>query len=296
MAQALTAFSDELPLTGALRPMNPRAIALAGAMRASPSAGTSSLYLNPALMSTAPIFHLEGMYQYTAKEHMNMGGAAVVDSVTSVVAAGMAFNYSGIERARFKHSAYDGRLALSGGIGKVFFVGATGRYIFVDQNRSVNQWGPAGPPALPSSGSQQVDGVTFDAGAAVKAGNVLTLGVAGYNLTNTGSAFAPIQLGSGLSVSLLEMLLLEGDVLVDFTSHDETGVELNFGAEVFVAGTVSVRGGYKYDIYYGIHSAAGGLGYVHSKFAVDFGFMREAREDGRTIVSLGFKLFINNMM
>ena len=254
------------------------------------------MYLNPALMSTAPIFHLEGMYQYTGYERMNMGGAAVVDSVTSAVAAGMSFNYSGIDHAKIEHTAYDGRLSLSGGIADTFYVGATGKYLFIEQNPSAKQWGPAGPPALPSSGSQQIDGVTFDAGAAVKLGHILNLGVVGYNLTNTGSAFAPIQLGSGLSLSLMEMLLIEGDVLVDFTSHDETGVELDFGAEVFIANMVSIRAGYIYDVYYNIHSVAAGLGYIHQKFAIDFGFSREIREDGRTLIALGLKFFINNMI
>lgn len=296
MAQVHPANGEEKPLVGTRLNMPPRAVGLGGAMRASPTAGTSSMYFNPALMSVTPIFHLEGMYQYTGNERMNTGGGAVVDSVTSVVAAGMAFNYSAIDHDKTTHTAWDGRLSISGGIGKTLFLGATGRYLYLEQNPSAKSWGPSGPPALPASGSQQVDGLTFDAGAALRLADIVTIGVAGYNLSNTGSVFAPIELGSGVSLSLLEMLLLEADVLVDFTSHDKTGLELDVGAEIFVAKVVSIRAGYVYDIYYNMHSVAAGLGYIHPKFAVDFGFTREIRDDGRTIIALGFKLFLNNMI
>ena len=284
--------ADEKPLTGTMKTLDPRALGLSGAMVAGP-AGTSAVYLNPATISMVPLYHFEGMYQFTARENMHMGGIAAVDSVTTVVGAGLAFNYSGIDQSRTEHQAYDVRLSLSGAIGKMLFLGATGRYIRLEQNIASSKWGPVGKPALPKSGSQQLDGFTFDAGAALKIGELISLGVTGYNLTNTGSAFAPIELAGGVSLSLLEMLLLEFDVGTDFTSHDDAAIELRLGGELFIAGALAIRGGYLYDIYYNMHGVSAGLGYVHSRFAIDAGFTQEIREDGRIAVAIGFKYFVN---
>ncbi len=282
----------EEPLTGTLRTMNPRAVGMGGALRASP-AGTASMYMNPALISMAPQYHVEGVYQYTGPGNMHTGGAAIVDSVTTVIGAGLAFNYSGVREPRTKHDSYDVRVALSGGFGGVLYVGAMGRYLFLEQNKSSNKWGPAGKPALPASGHQQVDGMTFDAGMGLQLGEVFRLGVAGYNLTNTGSIFAPIELGCGISLSFMKMLLFELDTVIDFTSHDKIATELDFGAEVFLMNTIAIRGGYDYNFFYKIHAPSAGLGYVHSRFGVDLGFMKEARKDGRMVISFGLKLFVN---
>ena len=282
----------EEPLVGTMETLNPRALGMAGAMVAGP-AGTSAIYLNPATISMSPLYHFEGMYQFTARENMHMGGLSVADSVTTVVGAGLSFNYSGIDQSRTKHQAYDARLSLSGAIGKMFFLGATGRYLRLEQNIESSKWGPVGRPALPASGSQQVDGFTFDAGAALKLGEMISLGVAGYNLTHTQSVFAPIALTGGVAVSLMEMLLLEADVKTDFTSHDEAGVDIRVGGELFLAGALALRAGYLYDVYFNMHALSLGAGYVHSRFALDAGFTQEFRHNGRIAVAIGFKIFVN---
>jgi hypothetical protein len=280
------------PLTGTMKTMNPRALGLSGAMVASP-ASTSAIYFNPATIVMTPLYHIEGMYQYAVREKMHMGGVAIVDSVTTVVGAGLSFNYSGIDQTRTEYKSYDVRLALSGAIGKIFFLGATGRYLRLEQNLNANKWGPVGTPALPASGSQQVDGFTFDAGAALKLGEILSLGIAGCNLTNTESVFAPIELIGGISLSPLEMLLLELDVESDFTSHDDPAVVIRFGGELFLAGSVAIRGGYSHDFFFNINGISAGLGYVHSRFALDAGFTQEIRENGRIAFALGIKFFVN---
>ncbi|MCP4606649.1 MAG: hypothetical protein GY847_40105 [Proteobacteria bacterium] len=282
----------EEPLTGTLPTMDPRPLGLGGTMRASPS-GTSGIYLNPAVLAMVPLYHIELMYQYTGQEQMHMGGLAVVDSVTTFIAAGLSFNYSGIRQQRTEHDSFDGRLALAGGIANVFYLGVTGRYMHLEQNKSSNKWGPAGTPALPPSSSQQIDGITFDIGSAFRLGNVVTLGLVGYNLTNTGSVFAPIELGGGIGLHLLDMLLLELNGVVDFTSHDDPSWEIHFGSELFLARKVALRAGYIYDIYFDLHSLTAGLGYVDTQFALDFGFMQEVVEDGRMVLAFSFKYFIN---
>jgi hypothetical protein len=175
----------------------------------------------------------------------------------------------------------------------MFYIGATGRYLHLDQAWNTKKWGPGGAAALPSSGSQQVDGFTFDAGAALRLGKIVSIGVVGYNLTNTGSVYAPIELGTGIALSLLDILILEGDVVLDFTSHESVNTELEVGTELFVAGAVGIRAGYDYDVFFNTHSVAAGLGYVHQKFGIDAGFTHEIKEDGRMRLGFAFKYFVN---
>jgi hypothetical protein len=287
-----TTFAQQ-PLGGTLKTMDPRPIGLGGALRASPSS-TSGIYLNPATIAMAHLYHVNVMYQYTGEDDIHMGGAAIVDSVTStVIAAGLALNYLRSDQRRTDHESWDARLALAGNIGDVVFLGLTGRYIRVEHDLESGNRGPAGVPALPASGSQQVDGFTFDAGGAVALGDLLMLGVAGYNLTDTGSVYAPIQLGSGAALTLIDILLIEADLVVDFTSHDDVNQEVHAGAELFVANMIPIRVGYIYDVYFNRHTLAAGLGYVDPSFAVDVGFQREVVKEGRWILAFGLRIFIS---
>jgi hypothetical protein len=282
----------ENPLLGTAQTMDPRAMGVAGAMIAAPG-GTNGVYLNPASIAIVPLYHAEGVYQFTSRENMHMGGAAIVDSATKPgIGAGVSFNYSGCNSNRNEHDSFDGRLALAGVIAKIFSLGLTGRYLRVEQNISSSDWGPSGTPALPASGSRQMDGFTMDAGGLVRLADMLTIGVTGYNLTNTESAFAPIMLGAGASLTLMKMLYIEADGVFDFTSHDKMGTDLRIGGELLIADIFVIRVGYQYDFYYLRNVIAGGLGYVHPNFGIDVGFTQEIMDKGRTAVSIGIKFFI----
>jgi hypothetical protein len=284
----------EEPLFGTSPVLDPRALGLAGALCATPSS-VSALYLNPATISMAPVYHINLMYQYAREQNANLhtAGGAIVDSVTSsTIGAGLSLNYLRANERRLDHESWDARLALSGNIKDTFFIGVTGRYLRVANDLESGDRGPNGHPALPSSGSQEMDGITFDAGAGLRFANVVSIGVAGYNLSNTGSVYAPLGLGSGVGLTLFEMLLIEVDAVVDFTSHDEIGTEIRSGAEVFLGGRVPVRVGYIYDIYYNINTIAAGIGYVDPAFGIDIGFQKDITDGGRFALALGLRIFI----
>jgi hypothetical protein len=288
----VTARGEE-PLLGTSAVLDPRALGLAGALRASPSS-VSGLYLNPASISMAPVYHINLMYQFAREQDTNlhMAGGAIVDSVTSsTIGAGLSLNYLRADENVTDHESWDARLAVAGNIKDTFFIGITGRYLRVENDLESGDRGPNGVPALPSSGSQQMDGLTFDAGAGLKLG-VVSIGVAGYNLSNPGSAYAPLSLGSGVGVTLFEMLLIEADVLVDFSSHDEVGTEIQSCAELFLAGRVPLRVGYIYDVYFNINTIAAGIGYVDPSFGIDIGFQKDIVDGGRITLALGLRIFI----
>lgn len=284
--------SAEEQLVGAAPTVDPRALGLSSAVRAS-AGGVSGIYLNPATIALLPLYHIGLMYGYTGRDQQHMGGIAIVDSVTSVVAAGLAFNYSGIDQADSKHQAYDARLALAGKLGDMFAIGGGLRYLHLEQNLNSSVSGPAGPPALPASGSVQMNGITLDAGAVLTLADIVSIGVAGQNLTATGSVFAPLTLGGGVSLSLFEMWLIEVDANFDFTTHDKTAPDVRAATELFLGGQLGLRAGYEYDIYYTLSRLSGGLGYVHQNFGIDIGFASDLREDPLWQLFGGIKIFIN---
>ncbi len=291
MLLASNAASQE-PLTGTLETMDPRAIGLGGATRVNP-AGTSGVYLNPASIAMSHLYHFNLMYEFTGEEKMHNAGIAIVDSVTSTsIAAGLALNYLRTDQSHTDHESWDARLALAANFGEVFFLGMTGRYLRVEADLEGGDRGPNGRPAMPSSGSQQVDGFTFDAGAALRLANIVSIGITGYNLTDTGSVYAPIKLGTGVGVSLFEMLLIEADLVMDFTTHEDLNERIHAGAELFLGGKVPLRIGYIYDVLYNLNTLAAGLGYVDSAFAIDFGFQHEVVKGGRFQLAFGIRIFI----
>ena len=80
LAFARTARAEE-PLFGTSALLDPRALGLAGALRATPSS-VSGIYLNPATIAMAPVYHINLMYQYAREQDANlhMAGGAIVDS------------------------------------------------------------------------------------------------------------------------------------------------------------------------------------------------------------------------
>jgi opacity protein-like surface antigen len=291
MLAAAVARAEE-PQVGTLKLMDPRAIGLAGALRAAPGS-CSGMYLNPATIAMTRAYHIGLAYQFTGQDDLHTAGAAVVDSVTSpVVAAGLSLNYLRADERRTDHESWDARIAVAANIADVFFLGITGRYLRVEHDLESGNRGPNGAHALPSSGSQQLDGLTFDAGAVVSLGGVVNIGVAGYNLSKPDSIYAPLQLAPGIAVTLFDVLIVEGDLVVDFTSHREINQEVNAGVELLVAQVVPLRLGYRYDVLLDIHGIAAGVGYLSKVFAADVGFQHDLREDGRLILALGLRFFL----
>ena len=279
-------------LKGSRDTMDPRILAMGGALRAAPS-GPGSVYMNPANLAMVPLYHVELMYQYTGNDDMHMTGIAIADSVTSVLAAGASFNYSWIGEEFTNHKSYDGRVSLSAAFGNVFYLGLTGRYLYLANNTGRKHRGPGGVAALPGTLDTQVDGMTLDAGASLRLGGMLTLAAVGYNLTYTESVYAPLKLGGAAAFQLGPKVVLETDLVTDFTSYEKNVYELRAGGEFFVGGYVPLRAGYVYDSFLRVHSMSAGIGYVDDRFAIDFAYVQELKKEGELMIAVGFKYFVS---
>jgi hypothetical protein len=233
-------------------------------------------------------------YQFTGRDNLNNIGIAFLDSVTSArFAAGFSLDYVHDSKDGAYFESWDARLSVSTGFANTVFIGMTGRYLRAANDTGSGYEGPNGTPALPSSGSIQANGFTFDSGMVIKLAKILGLGVTGYNLTNTGSVYAPLKLGMGASVSIMDMLLIESDLLLDFTSYDKTGQELDLGTEFFLVNQFSLRLGYIHDFHFSINRITAGMGYTGRKFSVDLGYKQDIEYSGRFRLMIGFQFFIS---
>ncbi|MBN2802896.1 MAG: hypothetical protein JXR91_07365 [Deltaproteobacteria bacterium] len=280
------------PIIGTERSSDARAISLQDSLRAS-SSGTASLYLNPASMSMAKVYHVAMNYQFTGRDNLNDWGLVFLDSITSSkIAAGASLNYRKDSLKKSDFESWDARLALSASLGENFSLGFTGRYVRAAQDLKSSSEGPNGSAIMDKSGDIQASGFTFDAGMAIRMGSMMTLAVTGYNLTDTKTIYAPIVLGTGLSLNLLKMIFAETDVELDFTSYKSTAVTWKLGVEFLVQERYAFRTGYAHDFLNGIDRVSAGLGFSSTRFAIDLGYNQDIQFSSRFRLALGIRIFV----
>jgi hypothetical protein len=279
-------------LVGTEKVGDARMLAMGGALRAS-SSNTSAVYLNPAAMGMAHVYHLNMKYQYTGLDELHNGGIVLMDSITHpIFSAGLSLDYFKSARNHSDFESWDGRIATSLNLREVFFFGVTARYLRVAHDVESGSVGPNGLPAFPSNDGMQANGFTLDVGIAAKAGSIVSLGVVASNITDTGTIYAPFQLAGGISVLLKNMWLIESDLVADFGSYSETGLEWQLGTELILREQFSLRGGFNREFHFGVNGYSLGFGYTAAKFAFDVGFRQDIEYTERFRLALGFRFFI----
>lgn len=274
----------------------PRTAGMGGAMRAFSNA-TDALFMNPANMATSRVYHLAALAQIWPEASRQTYGAAIVDSIVSAsrLAGGLAASWTGQDPSGVDRSAFDVRFALAFPFSEHFYLGATGRYLSLQQNGF-----PRGlynlPPSLASGGTHGeaiVQAVTFDAGATLKPIPELALSIVGSNLTNPGNQFLPLMFGGGIGYGSADFTV-EADALADFTTYDKTKARVMVGGEYLAADHVPLRLGYRYDQGADTHAVTGGLGYVDSAYAVDLAVQRTVTGPGATAIIFGFQYHVES--
>jgi opacity protein-like surface antigen len=274
----------------------PRAAGMGGALRAF-SNSTDALFLNPANMATARVYHLAGIAQIWPESGRQTYGAAIVDSIVSAsrLAGGLAASWTGQDPSGIDRSDFDVRFALAFPFSDHFFLGATGRYLSLKQNGY-----PKGiydlPPSLASGGehgSTISQGITFDAGATLKPIDEIAISVVGSNLTNPGTSFLPLMFGGGIAYGSSDVTV-EADVLGDFTTYGSSKVRAMLGGEYLAADHVPLRLGYRYDQGAVSHTVTGGLGYIDSAYSIDLSVQRSVSGPSSTAIIFGFQYHVES--
>jgi hypothetical protein len=245
---------------------SPRALAFGGAEVAL-GTSTTALFLNPANLPLARVYHFEALAAVSPEAQRQSYGGAVVDSSTSSLAGGITGTWNLQDPNGINRQWTDARIVLGYPLGDRFSVGAAARYIRVSQGTGV---GPLGP-SLASDGNSSspvLNDITFDLGATLIPVDGFKIGVVGKNLTNPGGGLAPTTLQGGAGYGS-ELFSLEADVLGDFTTYSSARARVMLGGELFLGGHVPLRLGYRYDDGTKTHAISGGLGYVESAWSFE---------------------------
>jgi hypothetical protein len=264
----------------------PRISATGGAVRAL-SSSVHSLFVNPANLTAARVYHVGAFAQIVPEARRQSYGAAAVDSLVSSarVAGGLGATYNFQDVDGIDRRWTDLRFALAYPLADQFFMGVGGRYLWLSENGT----GPLGA-SLASSGlpdARIVKGFALDAGATLKAGKHLALSVVGNNLNNPDHGFQPTSVGGGIGVVVSDFSA-EADLVADFTTWDRTTVRPMLGLEGLFVDHFAARLGYRFDQGASSHALAIGAGYIDRAFDVDVGLRRVVSGDTATSVTVGF--------
>jgi hypothetical protein len=288
----------------------PRSAGMGGALRALGS-GTSSVFLNPAAMGSARLYHVDAISSFTPETKRWLLGGVVIDSITSrlagsfaVVGTPMAMDPDGIRR-----SFLDLRLGLAYPITDHFIIGLSGRYLKARQAGIAQSTygfgagdkvsgGLVDPSSTPTDGSPQdrfalVSAFSFDAGIMVKPTDNIFITAFGQNLAYAKNGFLPLIAGGAFGYGN-DFFGIEVDGLADMTSWGKPTARIMGGAEYKIAGMVPVRAGYRYDQGAKLNTISLGSGYVSDLFAVEASVARTASSPGTTTIFVGLSYFLES--
>jgi opacity protein-like surface antigen len=269
---------------------SPRVLALGGALNAV-GTSTSALYLNPANLPFSRVYHFEGVASFSPEARRQSYGGAVVDSSTSKITGGFAGTWSNMDPDGINRTWTDLRLALAYPLGDKLALGATGRYLRVNQSVGT---GPFGQTSLASDGTSSspiLNTFTFDAGLTAAPVDSLRIGVVGHNLTGISNGLAPTTLAGGVGYTHND-IVLEADGLADFSTWGKTRPRIMAGGEIFLADHFPIRLGYRYDAGLNTHAISAGLGYISKKWSFEISGRHDiVGKDPNTMLSAGLRYF-----
>ena len=242
--------------------------------------GTSALAYNAANIGMAPLYHIETMAGFVPGDRAWMYGGAIVDSVTSKMAAGLSFHgfYGSGDRA---YRGYDGRLALGLPLSPKIGLGASARYVNLRSRRENAEGETVGAG---------VNAFTLDASIRVTPVEGLHIAVLGNNLIRTDSPLAPTTVGGGIGYAFGTVFTASGDILVDLTTFAKAELLLGIGLEYLAGESFPLRVGYRRDQGRNLHQVTAAVGYVDQAFGIDIAMRQDvAHGDNDTQILMNLR-------
>jgi hypothetical protein len=269
---------------------NPRALGMGGALNAL-GVSTAGLFLNPANMALARVYHLEALAAYSPEAKRQTYGLAIVDSVlnSAHIAGGLGGTWSEFDPSGIHRTWIDLRAGVALPLGDHLSLGGTLRWLRVNQDLGVGPFRAS--DASDGTNGPLFNALTFDAGATVSLLDGLRIAVVGHNLTNPGTALAPITGAAGVGY-FTPTFAIEGDGSLDFTTWGSARGRLMAGAELFAADRYALRAGWRYDAGTKINAPSVGFGYIDPHWSIEIGARRDLlSEHAETLFSLSFRYF-----
>ena len=280
----------QAPCENSDRPCPPRAdqetargLALGTGGRAT-AVSTSALVYHPASLAFTKLrlYHIEGQVDYMPAFKTVALGAAVADSATSKIGAGLSLR--GFLSGEGGYDGLDGKLGLAFPFSDVFSIGLSGRYIDLSREE-----------IAADDSTTEVElahGFTLDASLRLTPVDGLQIMVAGYNFVDMDSAYAPILVAGAIGINIGTDLVVGVDVLTDMTSFGTPQPVFGGGIEYIGGQVVPVRLGYSFDKGRSLHTVSGGLGYVDKLIGLDVSLSQEVDGGNETRIMAAMRYFV----
>jgi hypothetical protein len=249
--------------------LSARTLGMGGAWRAL-GVGAESGLGNPASLAALRAYRIElsGGWDWSQKDAYGM--AAIADSVTSPLAAGVTYQVASLNRGPLRTTAHINTLASALPLADSFMVGASVRYALL-------------------RGAREANVVTGDAGLLVRPFPFISLGVSGHNLIQTNIPELSRHYSAHVGV-LLGLLTVAGDVVADFETRERTILSYNGGLEFLMGQTFPLRAGYSWDGYTHSSKLSMGLGFNTPGGGVDMAYQHGLGSERERLVVLTFKM------
>jgi opacity protein-like surface antigen len=260
------------------------------------ASATEALFLNPAAIAARKRYTVDAFYltdrrpglSGAARQQDDFGGS-VVDSVSTPVAAGMAYLRSakGLEKGTLL------RLALAGPVADRLFLGVQGNYFDL-------------------SGAERVAStLNMDAGLLYQATELVSVGASGFNLFSARHReVMPRGFGAGIAVGSDASLQAVADWHVDLdrggwdagsrawkrttTGSSKSTNRWSAGVEYMVSGSMPVRAGYQIDDTSKTRWWSLGLGLTSTKAALDLGYRQSTTDPRARTLAVALRVFVPN--
>lgn len=280
-------------------------LGMADAVSAS-SVGVNALFFNPAGMTLAKQYVVEGNYVYN--EHLDGHGmsAAAVDSKTNPV-LGMGVAYTRMDSAlgELDRAGNGIRGAVSGGHN----AGGFGFHLGVGVNYGKLTIGEADLSAVqeqeltdagePLPAADDVEFTTVDAGLLIQIVPTVRLAVVARNILDTAERDRPrqpderpLEIGVGCALGFQQFEFTFDADMDSETDPEKTLTHYKVGTQFLVGGSVVVRGGFSSDDHDDHDRLAFGLGYVDRVVAVDVGVRATIDVDDEFDAGISFRYFM----
>jgi len=272
-----------------------RGVALGTGLRAS-AISSSALAYNTAALPLGGLYHIEGNIDYQPSNEVVGLGAAVVDSVTSKLAAGISFRgfISSADTSDDKRRDFDGidlYLGLGYPLGDAVSLGIAGRYnnFWRSDVRGVDEW-----DVEITEDDTLAKGLNLDAAFRIMPASNLQFALLAYNVVydKRDTPYVPVLVGGSFSFNLDKYATLGIDGLADVTSFDGVQFLVGGGGEYFVSGVVPLRLGYRFDTGRKAHDVTGGVGYTDTHFGVDLSLRQRVAGGDETRLMAALRFYV----
>jgi len=244
--------------------MRARNYAMGGAYRAV-ALGAEAITGSPPALALRRRYEFELSGAYDTQTKFGYGSAAIIDSQTTDLAAGLSYHFASLGSGDLQRSANLLTLAFAAPVSESFYVGGGVKYLI-------------------ESGAISSNAVTIDAGLLVRLSESLFVSLNGQNLIDVGNPDLKRYYALGLAYAT-------GSVTAAFDARsDFTGPSVRFayhgGLEYVVGGAFPLRVGYSKDNIISAQYVSGGVGFFGKSGRIDLAYRHEIGGAGGRLLAL----------